>query len=417
MPSLPPVLRTVAGLRLRLEHFGALAWTGNPRRISDLGPMATVLAMLYRQPRRDDLDPAAHQALRQRFRVSNTAISATVSELVTNRILTASHEQPQPVTAADVHRVADTAATDRPLVQVLKPFWVHLQPFTRCNQRCVTCYCSGGPKADPFLLALDEWKGMVDKLDDYGVLDVYITGGESLLYLEFFDLAEHILAKGMGFGLSTNATVLGGGRLERLQALRFSPVQVSLDGGTPTTHETIRGVPGCWQRTLTGIRAISRFAEVVINTVVSHTNLGELERVVQVGVNLGVRRYKFFPQKPVGRADPAVALDDTTIVEVLLPECARLAARYDVDIESIDPKAGCGSGSIGFAVDQRADIHPCIFGVEDPGLVAGNLATDDLDTVWFTSPVFAAFRGEVPLVCRRCEPRRRELRWARSCAR
>ncbi|WP_432995904.1 radical SAM protein [Dactylosporangium sp. CA-233914] len=403
MPSLPAVLRAAPRLRIRIEHFGALAWTTRPRRIHDLGPVATVLTTLYAQPLDARLDAVVSEAVRLRFGITDEAVAATVQELWQQGVLVASDAPACPLDPIDVHAAADAAAATRPEVKVLKPFWVHLQPFTRCNQHCVTCYCSGGPKADPFLHPVEQWKSMIDKLDAYGVLDVYITGGESLLYLEFFDLAEHILGKGMGFGLSTNATVLGGGRLERLQALQFSPVQVSLDGGTAATHELIRGVPGCWPKTLAGIRAIGAFAKVVINTVVNRMNLAELEQVVQVGIGLGVRRFKFFPQKPVGRANPAVTLDDTTIVQTLLPRCAELAARYEVDIESIDPKASCGSGSIGFAVDQRADIHPCIFGVENPDLVAGNLRTDDLDTVWFGSPVFAPFRGEVGTVCRRCE--------------
>jgi MoaA/NifB/PqqE/SkfB family radical SAM enzyme len=236
------------------------------------------------------------------------------------------------------------------------------------------------------------------------VLDVYVTGGETLLYPEFFDLAEHILARGLGFGLSTNATILNGGRLERLQQLGFSPVQVSLDGAHPATHERIRGAPGCWNRTLAGIRSLAAFTDVVINTVVNRINLCELEQIVQVGQDLGVTRFKFFPQKPVGRADTTLVLDDTTIVEVLLPTVARLAATYGVSIESLEPAAGCGSGSVGFAVDQSADVYPCIFGVSDPAHRAGNLLTDDLDTCWFTAPVFARYRDSAPRVCRRCEP-------------
>ncbi|MEU4215866.1 radical SAM protein [Actinoplanes sp. NPDC026623] len=403
MPDLPPTLCASPGLRLRTEYFGALGWTIVPRRIFHLGPTATVLAMLYQQPRSTTLCPDALQVVQRRFAFSASAVMGTLEELHTSGVLRATAAEPQPVTADDVHQAADEAETTRPRTKVLKPFWVHLQPFTRCNQHCVTCYCSGGPKADPFLLSPADWLTAIDKLDAYGVLDVYITGGESLLYPAFFDLAEHILRRGLGFGLSTNATILGGGRLERLRNLGYSPIQVSLDGGTPATHEMIRGVPGCWNKTLDGIRVIGEFAEVVINTVVNHINLRELEQVVVTGMDLGVRHFKFFPQKPVGRANPATTLDDATITQTLLPECVRLADRYDVEIESIDPKAGCGSGSIGFAVDQRANIHPCIFGVENPDLVAGNLLTDDLDTVWFQSPVFAPFRGEVATVCRRCE--------------
>src|SRR5438477_166034 len=86
------------------------------------------------------------------------------------------------------------------------------------------------PPAHPFLLPLEDWHRVIDLLDRYGVFDILITGGESLLYDEFFDLAQDILGRGLRFGLSTNATILPERRLERLRQLRLSVVQVSLDG-------------------------------------------------------------------------------------------------------------------------------------------------------------------------------------------
>jgi MoaA/NifB/PqqE/SkfB family radical SAM enzyme len=400
----PPVVCTAPGLRIRHEHFGALAWTTRPRRIFNLPSAAALVTLICQKPRSTAMSADVVSALTRRLATTTNSPSAVLADLLGQGVLVASDLPPCSLMDSDVDAIADAAQTVRPRVAALKPFWAHLQPFTVCNQACLTCYCSGGPKADQFLLPLDVWHKLIGQLDDYGVLDVYITGGESLLLDGFFDLAEDILRRGLGFGFSTNATVLTRDRLRRLRPLNFSPVQVSLDGGTPATHEAIRGIRGCWPKTLDGIRAISEFSEVVINTVVNRTNLGELEAIVAVGCGLGVTKFKFFPQKPVGRgANPVVVLDDDTIMHKLLPETERLAQLYGVDIESIDPAAHCGSGSVGFAVDQRGDMYPCIFGVENPALKVGNLVTDNLDTLWFSSEVLDPFRGEATIPCRRCE--------------
>ncbi|MBX7265613.1 radical SAM protein [Micromonospora sp. Llam7] len=403
MTSLPPALR-MADMRFRHEHFGALAWsTTQPRRFVELPSAAAMVTLLAREPLAPQFPPQAQTALGDRFGLDQARWTTIVGDLHSMGVLApADGAVVEPVTAGRVHAVADEAEAARPRSAVLKPFWVHLQPFTVCNQKCLHCYCSGGPKADPFLLPLEQWHEIIRRLDDYGVPDIYITGGESLLLPGFFDLAADIIGRGLGFGVSTNATVLNAGRLEQLRELGVSPVQVSLDGGQAATHEMIRGAPGSWPKTLAGIRVLGEFTEVVINTVVNHANLGELEQVVQVGLSAGVRRFKFFPQKPVGRSNPAVTLDDATILGVLLPECQRLAEAYDVEIETISPAQGCGSGSIGFAVDQLGDVYPCIFGVENRSLRAGNLLTDDLDTMWF-SAVWEQFRGEPTTPCRRCE--------------
>ena len=164
------------------------------------------------------------------------------------------------------------------------------------------------------------------------------------------------------------------------------------------------GAPGAFARTLDGIRQIAAFSEPVINTVVSRLNLAGLEEIVTLGRDQGCARFKFFPQKPVGRSGSELTLSDAEIMERLVPECSRLAEAYGVEIETIDPGRPCGSGSLGFAVDQRADIYPCIFGVADPAQRCGNLLQDGIGDVWFGSPGLERFRGEAQTPCRRCEP-------------
>ncbi|MEO3925957.1 radical SAM protein [Micromonosporaceae bacterium B7E4] len=402
-PQIPPTVSTATGLRLRHEYFGALVWIANPRRIHRLPPAATALTLLHQTPRPPQLGEAEAAHAQSRLGIDLTAWAHLATELLAQGVLVPVDGPAMPVDTDDIDAVASRIAAQTPTVPVLKPLWVHLQPFTRCNQRCLHCYCSGGPQADDFLLDVPTWLSLVGKLDDYGVLDIYVTGGESLLRDGFFAIAEEILDRGMGFGVSTNATVLSERVIARLRQLRIGSVQVSLDGGTPATHELIRGASGSFTRTLAGIDRISEFCDVVINTVVNKINIGELEQVVQVGIAHGCRRFKFFPQKPVGRSSGDLILSDSEIMHTLRGACARLADAHGVEIETVNPGQPCGNGSVGFAVDQRADIYPCIFGVENPAQRCGNLLADDLDEVWFTSPILAAFRGEVPTPCRRCE--------------
>ena len=400
MRELPPTLTTAPGIRLRHEHFGALAWHTEPRKIFQLDHETATLLLLHDQPR----STAAVVSMGDVLETPADECRAILGGLYQQGVLVAVDTPPVPFTDDDVRATASRQAKLTPTHAVLKPFWAHIQPFTRCNQHCIHCYCSGGPKADPFLLSVATWCDIVARLDRYGVFDVYVTGGESLLLDGFFDIAEAILDRGMGFGVSTNATLLSERILNRLRELRIGTVQVSLDGGNAALHEFIRGAPGSFTRTLDGIGRIAAFAEPVINTVVNRLNLDGLEEVVKLGLDHGCRRFKFFPQKPVGRSGRDLTLDDAEIMERLVAECARLADAHGVEIETIDPGRPCGSGSIGFALDQRADIYPCIFGIENTALCCGNLLADDLDTVWFGSPVLARFRGDVATPCRRCEP-------------
>jgi MoaA/NifB/PqqE/SkfB family radical SAM enzyme len=387
------------GIRVRSEYFGALAWTTNPRKFYRLDHSAALALILHSVPRPPDAArPAGLPG------ITDDAWRSAVAGLREQGILEPGTARAAAITAGDIEAAREMTRAHTARGQVLRPFWVHIQPFTRCNQTCIHCYCHGGPKADPFLLPLSAWQGIIGLLDDYGVLDVYVTGGESLLYDDFFAIAEDILSRGMGFGVSTNATVLPDRALARLRGLQIETVQVSLDGARASVHERIRGAPGSFARTCDGIRRIAQFSDPVINTVVNRINRDELEDIVRLGKSHGCGRFKFFPQKPVGRGSSVeLTLTDKEITDQLVPECARLAAELGVEIETVDPARPCGSGSIGFALDQNADIYPCIFGVADLSQRCGNILTDPLDEVWFGSPVLARFRHEVTTPCRRCE--------------
>lgn len=393
------VLVKAADIRLRHEHFGALAWRTQPRRFFRLTPQATRLVLLHERPR------TGHQllAVAGALGLDEHQLLELLAELCQLGVLTPSGLSGEAPADGEVQRLLGAVAAATPAGAVVKPLWVHVQPFTRCNQHCIHCYCSGGPRADPFQLPLAEWRRIIASLDDYGVFDIYVTGGESLLYEEFFVLAKEILDRGMGFGVSTNATLLSETVIRRLRDLRIGVVQVSLDGGNAALHEHIRGAAGSFARTLAGIDRIAEFSQPVINTVVNRLNVDRLEEIVQIGKEHGCTRFKFFPQKPVGRGGTMIVLSDEQILNGLVPECARLAQAHGVEIETVDAARPCGSGSVGFAVDQFADVYPCIFAVQNPRLKAGNLLTDDLDRLWFGSPVFAPFRGEVSSPCRRCE--------------
>ena len=387
------------GIRSRTEYFGALAWSVRPRAVYRLNHAAAAVLRLHSLPRAAGAAPPATPP-----GITDDAWHHAVAGLVEQGILEPSADAPAAITLHDITMAAAPASQITARAPVLKPFWVHIQPFTRCNQHCIHCYCNGGQKADPFLMPIATWLDVIGMLDDYGVLDVYVTGGESLLYDGFFTIAEDILARGMGFGVSTNATILPDRTLARLRALRIETVQVSLDGARAPVHEHIRGAPGSFARTCAGIRRIAEFSTPVINTVVNQINRHDLEDIVRLGTDLGCGRFKFFPQKPAGRGSAAaLTLTDEEITGQLIPECTRLAAELGVEIETIDPARPCGSGSIGFALDQNADIYPCIFGVADRSQRCGNILADSLDEVWFSSPVLDRFRGEAATPCRRCE--------------
>lgn len=398
-------LEAASKVRFRREYFGGLAWTQVPQQFFRLGPSASSVFLLHLHPRIGSLTSEEEDALLETLCLNQTEWTELRRNLLEQHVLKISpgfETRSLQGDAIAVRTYLDRTTIELPLS---KPFWVHMQPFTRCNQRCIHCYCNGGPEGETLQLPVATWREIVAKLDDYGIMDVYVTGGESLLYGEFFEIAEEILSRNLGFGVSTNASIVTDRILERIGSLGIKIIQVSLDGATASTHDSIRGTPGTFVRTINGIKRLSEVCSPVINTVVNEINYHELESIVKLGLTLGVGKFKFFPQKHAGRSleSNSVVPTDRFILEELIPLCKELSTKYAVEVETIDREKPCGSGHSGFAINQRGDIFPCIFGIEQYHQKCGNILDSEIDDVWFHSDVLSSFRNERSIPCHRCE--------------
>lgn len=398
-----------AEVRVRREYFGALAWRPGRPEVHRLDEIAAAAALYYLHPRPGDPGGADWASLGTLLGTTAERWLQACSSLCAFQLL-----EPhggdcfRREALEDLGKIQAFLGATKPTKEIAKPFWVHIQPFSQCNQRCLHCYCEGSPSASPLQLSQAQWHDIIARLDDYGVFEVYITGGETLAFPQFFDLAKDILDRGLGFGLSTNGTVASSGVLSKLAGLGIKNVQVSLDGADAATHDHIRGTKGAFRRFKKGVSQLARVCEPVINTVVSSWNLDQLERIVLLGKELGCREFKFYPQKPVGRSllHRDRCLSDVDIFERMVPECRRLQRVHSVKIETVDLEKPCGSGISGFALDEVGDVYPCIFGIRSRGQRCGNILQDDLDALWFDSPRFEHFRsGKIAGAhCRSCEP-------------
>ena len=91
----------------------------------------------------------------------------------------------------------------------------------------------------------------------------------------------------MHTSLVTNGTLLES-RIDEIARYIDGVVYVSLDG-LEKTHDTIRGVSGCFRRTIRGITASMGKVPVTINTTIMAENLHEIEDIVKLAKELGTR--------------------------------------------------------------------------------------------------------------------------------
>jgi len=278
----------------------------------------------------------------------------------------------------------------------------------RCNLRCRHCAStSGAARAGEFTLA--EIRTVIADIRALGGEEVTIIGGEALLRPDWRDICTVVREQGMRLLLITNGLLLRAP--EDFAALRdLAPylVGVSLDGATPASYQTLRGVDG-FAHTLAVLRRLRDDGHPQVNAITTffRANLREFDDFarlfdgseitwqVQIANRGGAR---FGRDDFLDRQDYAWLTRRMRDVYVERPDTLHLAYMDDFGYFPIDPKlrflhqtwGGCIAGVELVGIRSNGDVLGCL-SLADP-FVETNLRQVPLAEVWQSGRFFTAFR-------------------------
>lgn len=328
---------------------------------------------------------------------------------------------------------------------VTKPFtpgapFLVVWDFTYCcNLRCKHCYASAGsPLEDE--LSTEEALDAVKKLADAGVSIIAFSGGEPLLRRDIFKILNACREYGVFTAIATNATLIDKEMAKKLKEASIGFVQISLDGATAKTHDTFRGIPGVFEKTIAGIKnCIEQGIFVEISTTGTKYNLHEIPQIVKLSDELGANWFMLYNFIPTGRGKSIIEKDlSPEEREELLKTLWRMSKDLRISILSTAPQyakvaleaehmttivpthfynmnlpgklkelsefvGGCGAGRCYTALRPNGRIDPCVF----LPIEVGNIKTDDFEELWANSEVYRNLRNRDKLggYCGSCEYR------------
>ena len=215
-----------------------------------------------------------------------------------------------------------------PLVAARKPpgpvvIWNLIR---RCNLTCKHCYSISADKNFAGELGTHEVYRVMDDLRAFGVPVLILSGGEPLLRDDIYAIAAR--AKQMGFyvGLSSNGTLIDATSIERIAAVGFDYVGVSLDGTRPT-HDVFRRKEGAFDASLQGVR-LCRDAGIKIGVrfTLTQDNAHDLPALLQLVDDEGIDKFYLSHLNYAGRGNTNRGRDaflDTTrsAMDLLLDTC------------------------------------------------------------------------------------------------
>lgn len=288
-----------------------------------------------------------------------------------------------------------------------------------CNLRCRHCWIS--PKhqtKERFYpsLDLDLFRSILEQAKLLGLSSVKLTGGEPLLHPQIYEILEYIKKEELNLVVETNGILCTPEIAHKIASCKNPFVSVSLDGVNAEAHEWVRGVKGCFEAAIEGIRNLVNigFKPQIIMTIMRH-NKDQMEKMIHLAKSLGAGSVKFSMVQPTARGEKMHKAGETLNIEELVDlgrwventlsasTSLRLIYNHPLAFRPLgkmfgDNGDGCGvCGILGIiGVLAEGSYALCGIGETVPELVFGHAATDRLEDVWKNTPVLLELREGMP---------------------
>ncbi len=184
------------------------------------------------------------------------------------------------------------------------PARVYWEVTSACDLACRHCRAEAAPCADPLELDTRAAKRILAQLAQASPQPhVIFTGGDPLKRADLFDLIAEARALGMVVNVSPSATpLLTESAIDRMKEAGVAAISLSIDRATAEPHDTLRGVPGCFQRTMVAARRAREVGLAFqVNTLVSRETLADMPAIHVLTQSIGASRWSLFFLVAVGR--------------------------------------------------------------------------------------------------------------------
>lgn len=307
-----------------------------------------------------------------------------------------------PATAVPAHLTFDRA-----------PLRVYWEITRSCSLACRHCRAEATLRADPDELSPAEGRALLlDRLASFDPRPhVILTGGDPLERADLFELIAHARSLGLHVSVSPSATPrLTADVVRRFVEAGVEAISLSVDGALADHHDALRGVPGCFDRTLRAARAAAEAKLMVqVNTLVCAETVTDLPAIHRLATELRAARWSLFFLVSVGRGTVLRPIDAEAAERLLewlsdlprgegfpvvttteAPHFRRVTLQRRTLPAHAPARAGFGvrDGNGVMFVSHTGDVSPSGF----LPLSVGNVRTGDPITIYRSAPLFASLR-------------------------
>ena len=241
----------------------------------------------------------------------------------------------------------------------------------RCNLACSHCYLDATTRRDGGARELTggEICRLLDEVaaQQSGTM-VVLTGGEPLLRPDLEQIIRHGAERGLAMVVGTNGVALTERRVRRLKDAGTLGVGISVDSLDPDYHDSFRGAPGSWARTMAGIEQCRRLdMGFQIHFSIHQENAHELPGLIEFSRSSGARVLNVFFLICTGRGESVSDISPERYEQVL---AELITAQQNVTDLIIRARCAPYFKRVAFQRDPGSALNR-ISGGEGDGCIAG----------------------------------------------
>lgn len=327
-----------------------------------------------------------------------------------------------------------------------RPFVLIWELTQACELACKHCRADAKPDRHPGELTTREGKALLDEIRRFGDNQlVVLSGGDPLYREDTLELIRYGIATGLHVTVTPSGTrSLTPKAVQRLAELGVRRIALSLDGGTPRSHDEFRQEAGSFAQTIRAAKTANEVGlPLQINTTVCEETVDELPTILECIDDLDVALWSVFFLVPVGRGQALESISPDRSEELMTwllevrktheiaiktteaPHYRRVAIQEgDSSVapsptvsDTLGRRTGIGAGN-GFAfISHTGEVFPSGFLPQS----AGNVKSDSIVDIYRHSSLFERLRDRDGLhgKCSACEFNRvcggsRSRAWATS---
>lgn len=185
-------------------------------------------------------------------------------------------------------------------VKLKAPLNVEWELTNACNLRCRHCYVRAETRLQKELTT-QEALNLIDELDQIGVSDITLSGGEPFLREDIWQIIQEIRTREIPFILYTNGTLLNKQKIRKLVEMEVNAISISLNGARAVTHNFVDDAP-TFKKVLQIIQMLkNENIQVQVLYTLMKINANEVDALFLLCEKIGVNAVCFYPFYPTGR--------------------------------------------------------------------------------------------------------------------